>query len=100
MIVDKGYDFPKEIEEKLLGYGEEMWLFRDQPDHPTTRALNSYHGDYRKYERTLGGVRGLTEALVQFQVSNGSNTYYSERYRRQQTWPAPLYSLHLLSKTC
>ncbi|KAF7776378.1 hypothetical protein Agabi119p4_4771 [Agaricus bisporus var. burnettii] len=57
MIVDKGYDFPKEIEEKLLGYGEDMWLFRDQPDHPTTRALNSYHGDYRNFKYLTDRIR-------------------------------------------
>jgi hypothetical protein len=58
MIVDRGYDFPKEIEEKLLSYGEDMWLFRDQPGCPTTRALNSYYGDHRKYERSLGEMYG------------------------------------------
>lgn len=58
MIVDSGHDFPKEIKEKLLGYGEDMWLFRNQPGCPTTRALNSYRGDYRKYERSLGEMHG------------------------------------------
>jgi hypothetical protein len=47
MIVDKGHDFPQDIEEKLLSYGHDMWLLREQPDRGTTRALNSYHGDRR-----------------------------------------------------
>ncbi|KAG5646415.1 hypothetical protein DXG03_003465 [Asterophora parasitica] len=48
MIVDRGRDFPSSIEAKLLEYGSEMWIFRDQPHLPTTRALNSYRGEHRK----------------------------------------------------
>lgn len=48
MIVDKGYDFPASIEAKLLSYGSDMWIFRDQPDRLTTRALNAYRGEHRK----------------------------------------------------
>ena len=47
MIVDRGHDFPISIERKLLEYGREMWLFRDQPHHSTTRAKNSYKGEHR-----------------------------------------------------
>lgn len=56
MVVDKGYDFPDEIREKLLDYGEAMWMFRDQPQCLTTRALNLYYGDHREY--------GLAESLL------------------------------------
>ena len=48
MLVDKGIDFPEDIEESLLGYGKEMWLFRERADRGiTTRALNRYRGDLR-----------------------------------------------------
>jgi hypothetical protein len=47
MVVDKGQDFPPPIHAKLLEYGSEMWLFREQQSG-TTRALNSYIGDHRK----------------------------------------------------
>ena len=48
MVVDKGIDFPEDIEESLLGYGKEMWLFRERSDRGiTTRALNRYRGDIR-----------------------------------------------------
>jgi hypothetical protein len=47
MIVDRGNDFPEEIAQSLLNYGEEMWLFRDNPHRRTTRALNSYRGEFR-----------------------------------------------------
>jgi len=49
MIVDRGHDFPISIEGKLLEYGLEIWLFRDQPHHSTTRANNSYKGEHRGY---------------------------------------------------
>jgi hypothetical protein len=49
MIIDKGVDFPQEIDATLRTYGESMWLFREQPDAATTRALNTYTGDHREY---------------------------------------------------
>ncbi|KAF8665739.1 hypothetical protein AX16_000187 [Volvariella volvacea WC 439] len=50
MIVDKGSDFPADIESKLLAYGPEMWLFRERRNGVTTRALNSYRGELRGFE--------------------------------------------------
>ncbi|KAH7887944.1 Ribokinase-like protein [Phlebopus sp. FC_14] len=47
MIVDRGNDFPQDIQDKLLSYGSEIWHFRDHHDRGTTRALNSYRGDFR-----------------------------------------------------
>lgn len=47
MIVDKGHDFPGLIEASLVRYGQEMWMFREQSHHATTRALNSYKGEDR-----------------------------------------------------
>lgn len=49
MIVDKGGNFPQEIDATLRKYGEGMWFFREQPGDTTTRALNSYIGDHRKW---------------------------------------------------
>jgi hypothetical protein len=49
MIIDKGLDFPQEIDAALRTYGESMWFFREQPDAATTRALNTYTGDHREY---------------------------------------------------
>lgn len=48
MIVDRGHDFPADTRERLLEYGEAMWMFRDQPHRPTTRALNLYYGEHRE----------------------------------------------------
>jgi len=47
MIIDRGNDFPQEIEKKLLTYGPDVWHFRDQSDRCTTRGMNSYRGEYR-----------------------------------------------------
>lgn len=47
MIIDRGVDFPPEMEAALRAYGEDMWLFRDQSPAGTTRALNRYQGDHR-----------------------------------------------------
>ncbi|KAF8803908.1 Ribokinase-like protein [Phlegmacium glaucopus] len=57
MIVDRGHDFPTSIEGKLLEYGPEMWLFRDQPHHHTTRANNSYKGEHRGFEYITPRIR-------------------------------------------
>lgn len=56
MVVDRGTDFPSSIQEKLDGYGPEMWIFRDQ-DHGTTRALNSYRGEHRSFEYLTPRIR-------------------------------------------
>ncbi|KAJ3556052.1 hypothetical protein NP233_g12066 [Leucocoprinus birnbaumii] len=50
MIVDKGYDFPTEIQEEMLRYGEAMWAFREQPHHRTTRILNSFYGERTEFK--------------------------------------------------
>lgn len=49
MIVDRGHDFPSEIQQKLDAYGEEMWLYRDDMSRGTTKALNEYKGELRGY---------------------------------------------------
>jgi len=50
MIVDKGVDFPQEIDAALKTYGESMWFFRQEPGVTTTRALNTYIGDHRDFQ--------------------------------------------------
>ena len=47
MIVDRGRDFPLNIQVKLQTYGAEMWIFRDDQERITTRAANIYRGDNR-----------------------------------------------------
>ena len=49
MVVDRGQDFPPSTQTKLDSYGSDMWLFRDHSDVGTTRAINSYKGDERRF---------------------------------------------------
>ncbi|KAJ3824288.1 Ribokinase-like protein [Lentinula raphanica] len=64
MIVDKGYDFPSEIEDKLKTYGEDMWFFRPQKEAQTTRALNLYAGDHRGFKYLTPRIRITPRDLV------------------------------------
>ncbi|KAH9943109.1 Ribokinase-like protein [Epithele typhae] len=57
MIIDRGYDFPPHIQAELDLYGPDMWLFRDDPGRGTTRALNSYKGEFRDFEYLTPRVR-------------------------------------------
>jgi hypothetical protein len=59
MIVDKGGDFPQDIDAVLRKYGESMWFFREQPGQTATRALNSYIGDHRKWVSTKTSLAPL-----------------------------------------
>ncbi|KAI0092828.1 Ribokinase-like protein [Irpex rosettiformis] len=49
MIVDRGHDFPPEIQSQLDSYGESMWLYRDDRSRGTTRAENVYRGEVRGF---------------------------------------------------
>lgn len=46
IVVDRGSDWPKEVQDKLDKFGE-MWTFRNNQDQLTTRALNLYKGEHR-----------------------------------------------------
>lgn len=47
MLVDRGNDFGTQNQETLDSYGRDMWIFRDQADRGTTKALNLYRGEIR-----------------------------------------------------
>ncbi|GJN90820.1 hypothetical protein Rhopal_003834-T1 [Rhodotorula paludigena] len=57
ILVDRGYDWPAEVERELETYGKEMWVYREKPDAPTTRALNLYTGEHRDFEYLTPRVR-------------------------------------------
>lgn len=38
MVVDRGSDFPLEIREQLDSYGEQCWIYRDDPTRLTTKV--------------------------------------------------------------
>jgi len=66
MIVDKGGDFPQEIDAALRKYGESMWFFREQEGQTTTRALNSYIDDHRKWVPANIAYPALRAFLITF----------------------------------
>ncbi|KAK0191208.1 Ribokinase-like protein [Armillaria mellea] len=57
MIVDRGDDWPSDIQDELDKYGPEMWMYRDQLSARTTRALNSYMGDHRSFDYLTPRIR-------------------------------------------
>ncbi|KAJ7086671.1 Ribokinase-like protein [Mycena epipterygia] len=56
MIVDRGSDFPPSMESKLAEFGDEMWMYRNQPVG-TTRAVNTYRGDHRSFDYITPRIR-------------------------------------------
>ncbi|KAJ1311012.1 hypothetical protein OPQ81_009518 [Rhizoctonia solani] len=56
-IVDRGDDFPTSIQQELLHYGSDMWYFRNQPGHKTTRAVNRYTGELRDFDYLTPRIR-------------------------------------------
>ncbi|KAH7344550.1 Ribokinase-like protein [Rhizoctonia solani] len=56
-VVDRGADFPAEVQKQLNHYGSEMWHFRDQPENKTTRAVNRYTGEARDFEYLTPRIR-------------------------------------------
>ncbi|KAF8917788.1 Ribokinase-like protein [Mucidula mucida] len=57
MVVDRGHDWPSYVQKDLERYGSDIWMFRDQPDAKTTRALNSYMGDHRSFDYLTPRIR-------------------------------------------
>ena len=49
MIVDRGHDFPADVQTRLETFGADMWYFRDDNNRVTTRARNTYVGDSRGF---------------------------------------------------
>jgi sugar/nucleoside kinase (ribokinase family) len=47
ILVDRGSDWQKKVEEELETYGREMWHYREKPEELTTTALNLYTGEHR-----------------------------------------------------
>ncbi|KAF8639802.1 hypothetical protein AX17_001061 [Amanita inopinata Kibby_2008] len=69
MIIDRGEDLPANMLSKLMGYGEQMWLFRNRIDGKTTRALNSYFGDHRNFEYLTPRIRLTPRDLAETRLA-------------------------------
>ncbi|KIM43590.1 hypothetical protein M413DRAFT_68614 [Hebeloma cylindrosporum] len=70
MIVDKGPEFPASMEASLMKYGQEMWTFRNHSHHATTRVLNSYKGENRRFEYNTPRIRLTPKDLIGTDLAN------------------------------
>ncbi|SGY93697.1 BQ5605_C037g11604 [Microbotryum silenes-dioicae] len=59
IIVDRGNDWDclGEVEKSLAKFGEEMWVWRDQKDVETCKALNLYRGEHRDFKYLTPRIR-------------------------------------------
>ncbi|KAI0650075.1 Ribokinase-like protein [Trametes meyenii] len=64
VIIDRGNDFPPDIQNALDAFGADMWLFRDDPARETTKAINTYRGEVRGFDYRTPRVRLTPRDLV------------------------------------
>ncbi|KLO15659.1 Ribokinase-like protein [Schizopora paradoxa] len=76
MIIDRGHDFPTDIQSALQHYGSDMWLFRDNPDAVTTRAVNIYQGDHRGFQYLTPRRRITPNDLTGTKFDRPSNVHF------------------------
>ncbi|KAI0356585.1 Ribokinase-like protein [Trametes cingulata] len=102
MIIDRGNDFPQHIQEALDAYGADMWLYRDNPDRGTTRAINAYRGEHRGFEyltpririspRDLAGTRLARPRIIHFICSPTRAGAIVSEVKQENGWhPTTVY---------
>nr|GAT53969.1 predicted protein [Mycena chlorophos] len=100
MIIDRGIDFPPEIQSTLDAFGD-IWLYRDHSGK-TTRALNSYIGDLRNFEyltprirltpKDLDGTRLERASMLHFVCSPTRASAIMNEVREKEGWrPTTIY---------
>lgn len=89
MLVDKGEDFPSGLEEKLLSFGEDMWYFRTR-EGPTTRAVNKYVGQNKRFEYLTSTIQVYPNDL------NGKQSF--EQPKRLHFVCSPKRALEIISE--
>ncbi|KAI0721829.1 Ribokinase-like protein [Cerioporus squamosus] len=70
MIIDRGHDFPVQVQDPLNAYGADMWHFRDHPSRETTRAVNIYRGEHRGFEYLTPRLRITPRDLMETKLSH------------------------------
>ncbi|KAG1762304.1 Ribokinase-like protein [Suillus occidentalis] len=73
MIIDRGNDFPEDIQNRLLTYGSDIWHFRDDSNRVTTRSRNSYKGEYRGFEYITPRIRLTPRDLEKTRLTRPSS---------------------------
>lgn len=107
-IVDKGHDFPLDVDTQLKTYGEDMWLFRENMNRETTRELSIYRGEHREFvpSSMLEGHGMLTwrrahcAYCMQLRISvRSTNTAQSTRSHRDKNGTSESLALLLFART-
>ncbi|KAJ7368102.1 Ribokinase-like protein [Mycena albidolilacea] len=75
MIIDRGSDFPPAMENKLAGFGQEMWFYRTQLSG-TTRAINTYRGDHRSFDYITPRIRITPKDLQGTRLENSTTLHF------------------------
>lgn len=76
MIVDRGNDFPQDIQNRLLTYGSDIWHFRDDINRVTTRSRNSYRGEYRGFEYITPRIRLTPRDLERARLTRPASVHF------------------------
>ncbi|KAJ7638633.1 Ribokinase-like protein [Roridomyces roridus] len=74
MIIDRGPDFPPEMERKLSEFGD-MWIYREHQGG-TTRALNTYRGDHRSFDYLTPRIRITPRDLQGTRLENAATLHF------------------------
>jgi sugar/nucleoside kinase (ribokinase family) len=76
MIVDRGNDFPQDIQNRLLTYGSDIWHFRDDINRVTTRSRNSYRGEHRGFEYITPRIRLTPRDLERARLTRPASVHF------------------------
>lgn len=76
MIIDRGNDFPQDIQNRLLTYGSDIWHFRDDINRVTTRSRNSYRGEYRGFEYITPRIRLTPRDLERTRLTRPASIHF------------------------
>ncbi|KAF7331930.1 PfkB domain-containing protein [Mycena kentingensis (nom. inval.)] len=101
MLIDRGTDWQRNIQEKLDAFGP-IWIYRDQLEHKTTRAVNRYLGEHRNFEyltpriritpRDLQGTRLGSSEIIHFICSPSRASTIMSQVREVPDWaPTTIY---------
>lgn len=76
MIIDRGNDFPQDMQNRLLTYGSDIWHFRDDTNRLTTRSRNSYKGQFRGFEYITPRIRLTPRDLERTRLTRPASVHF------------------------
>jgi len=93
MIVDRGNDFPHHVQESLDAYGSDIWLYRDDPQRITTRALNLYRGEFRGFKYLTPRQRLTPNDIQGTSLEKPANLHFICSPKRAQAIVSEIHSI-------